>query len=427
MGKNISKAASLCDKEAPKAIENPYNPLIYIFVNPTSGGNAAAAMLRVGANELVFTEEGVRSNVYINNIRDGDQGNKPGFLNMKRHIEEHDADVRPVHVIIAGGDGTVMWAISEAEAHGIDMSRISFGVIPYGTGNDFARSLGWGGSSPGKGIMRKEMSGFKALIREYLRADIIDFDIWRISVKVLDDKGLIKQVRDGTKVVMKEGEFDKKVLSKPMCNYFSVGVESRIGLGFDKNRTTSSFRNKLRYGIEGVKKMFLSTPRIAELVDSCVVCDNNERVLFSTNPQEAKKFPFLNGNPVSLIFLNICSFAGGCDLWSGSKKSGLVSQEEQKPESFAPQFSGDGKLDILTYTGLLGLSLEQSKSRILGGNGRRVGQEAGPLILNFKKNVTDKRTYMQIDGEFFTLENVESISVSHNLVVKVLRKNNNIA
>ena len=173
--------------------------------------------------------------------------------------------------------------------------------------------------------------------------------------------------------------------------------------------------------------MFLSTPRIAELVDSCVVCDNNERVLFSTNPQESKKFPFLSGNPVSLIFLNICSFAGGCDLWSGSKKSGLVSQEEQKPESFAPQFSGDGKLDILTYTGLLGLSLEQSKSRILGGNGRRVGQEAGPLILNFKRNVTDKRTYMQIDGEFFTLENVESISVSHNLVVKVLRKNNKIA
>ena len=43
-GKNMNKAASLCDNEEPEAFKNPYNPLIYIFVSPTSGGNAAAPM-----------------------------------------------------------------------------------------------------------------------------------------------------------------------------------------------------------------------------------------------------------------------------------------------------------------------------------------------------------------------------------------------
>lgn len=420
MRKNLGIPAKIGDGGNADAIEDSVFPLIYIFVNPTSGGNAADSIFSAGGNQIIFTEEGVRSKVYVFNIRDGEHGYKPGFQSMKKHIEQHEADARSIHAIIAGGDGTVMWAICEAQAHGIDMSKLSFGVIPYGTGNDLARSLGWGGTSPGKGVMRNDMKGFKALIREYLRAEVVDFDIWKIQVKVSEEDGLIKQVRDRSKVAMKDGDSYQKILTKPMCNYFSVGVESRIGLGFDKNRTKSTFRNKMRYGIEGFKKMFLSTPKIADLVDSCT--SESDRVIFETNAET--KNPVLIGNPVSLIFLNISSFAGGCDLWSGSTKSGILVKNDDRDSAhvFGPQSSGDGKLDILTYSGLVGLSLEQSKSKILGGNGKRIGQETGPLVLHFRRDIADKRTYMQIDGEFFTLEKVESIAISHNTVVKVLRK-----
>ena len=313
-----------------------------------------------------------------------------------------------------------MWAISEAIAHSVDMSKVAFGVIPYGTGNDFARSLGWGGSSPGKNIMDHGMKTFKRIIGEYLRAEIIDFDIWNISVKASDNGGVIKQVKDGKKVPMKDGDLDRKILVKPMCNYFSIGIESRVGLGFDKKRTKSAFGNKIRYVIEGLKKSITSTPRISELVDECVVeHELGPRTVFRTSG-DGSEIPRLIGDPISLIFLNINSFAAGCDLWASASKSGIISQD--KFEKSSPQLVGDGKLEILTYQKLVSLSLEQTKNKIMGGNGNRIAQEKGPITLKFRKDIGTKRTYLQIDGEFFTLDKCESVTLSHSMVVKVLKK-----
>lgn len=51
-----------------------------------------------------------------------------------------------VVAIISGGDGTVLWVVSLVGRQGIDLNKITFGIIPIGTGNDFSRCLGWGGS-----------------------------------------------------------------------------------------------------------------------------------------------------------------------------------------------------------------------------------------------------------------------------------------
>ena len=45
-----------------------------------------------------------------------------------------------VVAIISGGDGTVLWVVSLVGKQGIDLNN------PIGTGNDFSRCLGWGGS-----------------------------------------------------------------------------------------------------------------------------------------------------------------------------------------------------------------------------------------------------------------------------------------
>jgi diacylglycerol kinase (ATP) len=400
------------------AMDDIPKPTIFIFVNPTSGGNAASAYMKIGLRKLSFFEEGLKAEVSIYNIRDGKHGNKPGFHDLKECVSSDPSvtESNPVRVLVAGGDGTVMWAISEAELHEVDMRKVSFGVIPYGTGNDFSRCLGWGGSNPSKSIMNKDMKKFKAMLRQYLEADVMDFDLWRVNLKVDDTEGNIKQVKNGEKEVMMEDDMNgKKTLSKPMCNYFSIGIESRIGLGFDKNRTTSTFRNKLRYAIEGFKKMFSKTPRINDVIDECV-CDG--ALLFKTG--DTSDQTRLAGSPISLIFLNVNSFAGGCDLWKNATRQGLSPSPSDFP--FQAQNLGDHKLEILSYQNLVGLSLEQSKSSVIGGNGCRVGQASGPFVLKFRSDLGPKRTYLQIDGEFFTLDKSESITISHNRIVKVLKK-----
>jgi diacylglycerol kinase (ATP) len=393
--------------------------LVYIFVNPTSGGNKAAALMSQETNPLTFSEDGLRAQIFIHNIRDGEHGNKPGFHDMRDRVNAYSG-TEPVHVIVAGGDGTVMWAIQEAQAHNVALGKVAFGHIPYGTGNDFARSLGWGGSNPSKSIMQNGMKVFKNMIKEYIGADVIDFDIWNVELKVEDAGGMIKQVKDGEKVPMMEGSTERKVLIKPMCNYFSLGIESRIGLGFDKKRTTSAFRNKVRYVLEGFKKSMMSFTRINEMVEECVVEENGiTRTIFSNTSMSAK-VPKLSGDPISLIFLNINSFGAGCDLWRVANKTGITPTELSP--AFTKQSVGDHKLDIMTYNRLASLTMEQSKNTVMGGNGRCVAQEKGPIVLRFRKETADKRTYLQIDGEFFALERCEKVTLSHNMVIKVLKK-----
>lgn len=58
------------------------------------------------------------------------------------------------------------------------------------------------------------------------------------------------------------------VVRKHLSNYMSIGVDARIGLGFDKNRTQSVSGNKCVYCWEGCKKMFLRTLKINNLLAS---------------------------------------------------------------------------------------------------------------------------------------------------------------
>lgn len=63
--------------------------------------------------------------------------------------------------------------------------------------------------------------------------------------------------------------YKTKEYKRPMCNYFSIGVESRIGLGFEKSRSNHYLKNKCIYGWEGIKKMCCSsrTAKIKNVIE----------------------------------------------------------------------------------------------------------------------------------------------------------------
>lgn len=52
-----------------------------------------------------------------------------------------------------------------------------------------------------------------------------------------------------------------------MSNYCSIGLDAKIGLDFDKNRTKSRFLNKLVYGWEGLKNFCLPQKGIKSVIE----------------------------------------------------------------------------------------------------------------------------------------------------------------
>lgn len=68
-----------------------------------------------------------------------------------------------------------------------------------------------------------------------------------------------------------------------MSNYFSIGIDARIGYGFDKRRTASRHKNKCFYCWEGFKKMFLKNKNIPETLDKLITIQSGNDKIPSNN------------------------------------------------------------------------------------------------------------------------------------------------
>jgi diacylglycerol kinase family enzyme len=62
---------------------------------------------------------------------------------MKKLSDELDVKSNRIIALAGGGDGTVNWLLTELIRDNIDFERVIFGAFPLGTGNDFAKNLGW--------------------------------------------------------------------------------------------------------------------------------------------------------------------------------------------------------------------------------------------------------------------------------------------
>jgi diacylglycerol kinase (ATP) len=103
-----------------------HNTAIPLFINPAAGRGRAGHKL--GTIEKLFDAQGIALSVI--------QSNAPGDLEQ-RVYDAACAGTR--RLIVAGGDGSIHEAVN-----GIMRSRkaVALGVIPIGTGNDFAKASG---------------------------------------------------------------------------------------------------------------------------------------------------------------------------------------------------------------------------------------------------------------------------------------------
>jgi len=343
-----------------------------------------------------------------------------------------------------------MWGVQEMINAKISFDKCAIGTIPFGTGNDFSRVMGWGPTEP-KVLIGPHLSNFKELISKWVDAQVEDFDIWEITIETHENGGLKQISRNGKKFEKKfmgvvdldtGKETRTTTFKKLMCNYFSFGVDSRIGYGFDKGRTKSRCGNKVVYAWEGFKKFFTKTPRLNDIVENIQnvkIIDEGEEVplkevkmekmqytsddflMYPNNGLEmarADSKTYMNvsvikGNPSVFLCLNIPSYMGGAsDPWRSAKgKLGAHNHDNTKLNDFDDQRFGDGKIEILSFGGPLAMAAE----RMMPGQGRRVGQAKGPFIINFKRSQDDAKplhTYMQIDGEFYDVVAPKRVKVT---------------
>ena len=373
-----------------------------------------------------------------------------------------------IKILIGGGDGSTVRFIEELINEEINLSKCIFGIIPIGTGNDLSNTLGFGGEVAINGII-----SLQNLLYKYFNATPTKLDIWEINVKLDEHQGYIYDY-DSTKKKSLDFKrsfvnyfsmgydaiigftFEPKRTSNRCYNKFIYALEgfkrficckknygmTELFESFQEEITnlelkniTNKERNSIDFSknsegnstdfsdIEEVKNDPLL---IKEEKDNFI--EDNRKIIFKTkNSGNISSNIILKGNPVSIVCQNIFYYMGGVkNIWANSSNLGIAPEETTKSQfkeykkdifdSFQEQSYNDKKLEILVYEN----SVEEALENIKRGMGNRIYQGSGPFYFKFKNNVNNLEqkgignVYLNLDGEFYHLENPLEISIKIN-------------
>ncbi|XP_074853675.1 diacylglycerol kinase zeta isoform X4 [Carettochelys insculpta] len=298
-------------KPTPAPLMKP----LLVFVNPKSGGNQGAKIIR----SFMW---------YLNprQVFDLSQGGPKEALEMYRKVHN-------LRILACGGDGTVGWILSI-----LDQLRLNppppVAILPLGTGNDLARTLNWGG-----GYTDEPLSKILSHVEE---GNIVQLDRWNLHVE--PNSEVNPEEKDETAT--------EKLPLDVFNNYFSLGFDARVTLEFHESREAnpekfnSRFRNKMFYAGTAFSDFLTGSSKdLAKHVK--VVCDGTD---LTPKIQELK--------PQCLVFLNIPRYCAGTMPWGNPGEH----------HDFEPQRHDDGCIEVIGFT-MTSLAALQ-----VGGHGERLHQ-----------------------------------------------------
>lgn len=169
--------------------------------------------------------------------------------------------------------------------------------------------LGWGSCSS-----QAYLKDLNSIVSEIcLKSTAKRMNIWDLHFQV-GAQGTIFGVRKSKEVDLLNS--DNKVLHLQMCNYFSVGQESKVGFQVELNRTTNRKCNIICYVLQGLKvlcscSLFQNEKQsLWELLERVTVQkgQTNEVVFTST---KSPRGPYLKQAQRTLFVQNISSCLGG--------------------------------------------------------------------------------------------------------------------
>uniref|UniRef100_A0AAV2KX67 Diacylglycerol kinase n=1 Tax=Knipowitschia caucasica TaxID=637954 RepID=A0AAV2KX67_KNICA len=317
-----------------KALSSQLVKPVLVFVNPKSGGNQGAKI--------------IQSFMWYLNPRQVFDLSQSG---PKEGLELY-AKVPNLRILACGGDGTVGWILSV-----LDQLKIRppppVAILPLGTGNDLARTLNWGGGYTDEPITK--------ILSHVEDGNVVQLDRWDLQVEPNPEAR--PEDRD-------EQNTDKLPIDV-FNNYFSLGFDAHVTLGFHESREAnpekfnSRFRNKMFYAGTAFSD-FLSGSSKDLAKHIRVVCDGTD---LTTKVQEMKL--------QCLLFLNIPRYCAGTVPWGNPGEH----------HDFGPQRHDDGCIEVIGFT-MTSLATLQ-----VGGHGERLHQCREVTLSTFKS------IPMQVDGE----------------------------
>lgn len=288
-------------------------------------------------------------------------------------------------------DDTVEWVISELEK--IAHVDIPIGVIPFGTGNDMARILGWGASAPEPLIGGSDMPALKQIIRNLATGEILALDVWRVETSCDPEKGRFDVAIKGE--IVERADKAKTVVDH-MINYCSFGQDARAVFGFERHRRTTQFLNKVQFAVEGGKLSLQSTRR---LTHAKLVVDEDEF------PDAEKR--------QGMIFQNIPSYAAGSDFWDATAKW-------TPGEKFCPQMVGDGLLEVHALERIFDIALHKATLGMRDATNRFAQGKVMKMIFDSEVPLP---MYFQVDGEPCRITAPVSCEIAPAFQVRMIQRN----
>mmetsp|Transcript_66434 Transcript_66434/g.130998 ORF Transcript_66434/g.130998 Transcript_66434/m.130998 type:complete len:555 (+) Transcript_66434:51-1715(+) len=343
-------------------------------------------------------------------------------------------------LLICGGDGTVTWiltALEQCKALAGKHHLLPAAILPLGTGNDLARSLGWGSKV-------KAVSDVLKYLQWVVEAKPVTLDQWRVVLRphmTLPPDHKLRTCGSHPQLVTDDdlseqllGDIEESLRGSPTTtssamseevfvgfwqNYFSFGMDARVANYVDETRSHSAcgrccFRRglgKVCYAWQGLLHGCASRELTRSVLHmrACWPSENPEDTVASSEsmPPQQPLDELLPEDFRQVMFINISCYGGGLNVLP---RAAAVRERSTSPTRPDPS-PNDGKVEVMGLKGAVSSLAVFARVR-------------KPDFVTSARRVAFRHAtgeFMQLDGEPWQLQSGCDVLIQHHRKLTMLQ------